>query len=94
MGCTKLAGQNIISDAACSITAERLWWLTVLKCLCVHVASCHVMTNAYQYLFQLQNCVIVQSEKVRLCKMKDICITQMEAAAISRILAPMCQATW
>ena len=75
MGCTKLMGQNIISDAACSTTAERLWWLTLPKCLCVHVASCHVITNVYQYFFQLQNCVTVQSEKVKLCKMKDICIT-------------------
>jgi len=89
-------GQNIISDAACSTTAERLWWLTVPKCLCVHVTSCHVMTNAYHYLFQLQNCVIVQYEKVRLCKMKYICITHthMEVAAISKILVPMRQATW
>jgi len=65
----------------------------VSKCLCVHVALCHVMTNAYQYLFQLQNCVIVQSEKGRLFKIKAICITHMEAAAVSKILVPMCQVT-
>jgi len=35
----------------------------------------------------------MQSEKVGLCKMKDICITHMEAAAVSKISVPMCQAT-
>jgi len=48
------------------------------------------MTNVYQYLFQLQNCVIMQSEKVGL---KDVCITHMAAAAVSKISVTMCQAT-
>jgi len=42
-------GQNIISDAACSTTAERLWWLCLSVCVCMlhYVMWWQMLINIY-----------------------------------------------